>query len=264
LRSPLHGILASAEFLEEVTDGRSKQLVETIDSCGRTLLDTIVSLCNDCRKFRIHICSVYSLYQNHILDYSKINHFEKNWRKTKRGGGNHVPADKGGPLALRQSNLPMLNLFQDVDVSVLCEEVVESVFAGHVFQNVTAQTFDMVTDIQGKMSDAKKLISPSDELMGQQQLQHSGVSVILDISTQNYHFITQPGALRRLIMNLLGNALKYTSHGFVRIKLDATEMEDMQNPGAVGEGVPRSMVTVSVTDTGKGMLIIPPDTSLNI
>jgi len=47
LRSPLHGILASAEFLsEEVGSGFEKGLVETIDSCGRTLLDTIVSLFN--------------------------------------------------------------------------------------------------------------------------------------------------------------------------------------------------------------------------
>lgn len=44
LRSPLHGILASAEFLAENATGWSKGLVETIDSCGRTLLDTIVSL----------------------------------------------------------------------------------------------------------------------------------------------------------------------------------------------------------------------------
>jgi His Kinase A (phospho-acceptor) domain len=43
LRSPLHGILASAEFLEEVTTGWEARLVDTIDSCGRTLLDTIVS-----------------------------------------------------------------------------------------------------------------------------------------------------------------------------------------------------------------------------
>jgi hypothetical protein len=44
LRSPLHGILASAEFLgDEITEGFTKGLVETIDSCGRTLLDTIVS-----------------------------------------------------------------------------------------------------------------------------------------------------------------------------------------------------------------------------
>jgi hypothetical protein len=42
LRSPLHGILASAEFLgEEIVEGFSKGLVETIDSCGRTLLDTM-------------------------------------------------------------------------------------------------------------------------------------------------------------------------------------------------------------------------------
>jgi hypothetical protein len=44
LRSPLHGILASAEFLsEEVQSTFEKGLVETISSCGRTLLDTIVS-----------------------------------------------------------------------------------------------------------------------------------------------------------------------------------------------------------------------------
>ena len=44
LRSPLHGILASAEFLgDESLTGFERGLVETIDSCGRTLLDTIVS-----------------------------------------------------------------------------------------------------------------------------------------------------------------------------------------------------------------------------
>jgi len=45
LRSPLHGILASAEFLgDESLNGFERGLVETIDSCGRTLLDTIVGL----------------------------------------------------------------------------------------------------------------------------------------------------------------------------------------------------------------------------
>lgn len=47
LRSPLHGILASAEFLgEEKLSAFVKGLVDTIDSCGRTLLDTIVSRCS--------------------------------------------------------------------------------------------------------------------------------------------------------------------------------------------------------------------------
>jgi signal transduction histidine kinase len=85
---------------------------------------------------------------------------------------------------------------------------------------------------------------------------HSGVAVILDVDLQNYHFTTQPGALRRLIMNLLGNALKYTSHGYVWIKLDATDMEDLpQSTGTQesGDSVPRSSVVLTVTDTGKGI-----------
>jgi signal transduction histidine kinase len=149
----------------------------------------------------------------------------------------------------------MLNLFQEVDISVVCEEVVESVFAGHVFQYVTAQTFDMVPDVRGKMSDTRKLISTSEQMMGPQQLQHSGVDVIFDVDPQNYHFTTQPGALRRLIMNLLGNSLKYTSHGYVLIKLHAKEIDDLSTPGSAGsmEHIPRAEVTLTVTDTGKGI-----------
>ena len=68
----------------------------------------------------------------------------------------------------------------------------------------------------------ENFVSASDQLIGPEQVQHTRVAVILDVDLQNYHFTTQPGALRRLIMNLLGNALKYTSHGYVRIKLDVT------------------------------------------
>ena len=52
-------------------------------------------------------------------------------------------------------------------------------------------------------------------------------------------------------MNLLGNALKYTSHGYVRVILESNEMEDLQLSG--GERIPRSMVSVTVTDTGRGI-----------
>ncbi|KAH7412714.1 histidine kinase-group I protein [Cadophora sp. MPI-SDFR-AT-0126] len=234
LRSPLHGILASAEFLEEITTGWEKGLVETIDSCGRTLLDTI----------------------NHILDFSKINHFEKNWRRTKRVGARLIPGKPGGgPLNLQQSDLPMLNLFQHIDISVLCEEVVESVFAGHVFQHTTAQSFDIVPDSQGKMSDARKVISSSENMLGADRLQTSGVAVILDIDAHNYHFTTQPGALRRLVMNLLGNALKYTSHGYVKITLTVTDMENFHSDTAStgSDGVPRAMISLTVQDTGRGI-----------
>ncbi|KAH8599507.1 hypothetical protein B0O99DRAFT_668831 [Bisporella sp. PMI_857] len=195
LRSPLHGILASAEFLDdENLTGFERGLVETIDSCGRTLLDTI----------------------NHILDFSKINHFEKNWRRTRRGGHRPVPRSTNSALALRQSDLPMINLFADVDISTVCEEVVET------------------------------------SSLAAEHAKHPDVAVILDVDVQNYHFTTQPGAFRRVIMNLLGNALKYTSHGYVRVTLEVAEIDDLQTPGT-GDAVPRSMVTLSVIDTGKGI-----------
>src|SRR6266487_2930642 len=145
----------------------------------------------------------------------------------------------------------MINLFAEVDVSVICEEVVEGVSAGHVFQHVTAQSFDMVPHARGKMAESRKF-SLSEEAMGQEALPHPEVAVILDVDVQNYHFTTQPGAFRRVIMNLLGNALKYTSHGYVRIKLDTTDMEDLQPAGST-ESIPRACITLTVTDTGKGI-----------
>jgi signal transduction histidine kinase len=147
----------------------------------------------------------------------------------------------------------MLNLYQNIDIAILCEEVVESVFAGHVFQNITAQSFDMVPGTRGKMSDAGRSSSSSEETTALQQ-NPSGVVVILDVDIQNYCYNTQPGALRRLVMNLLGNALKYTSHGYVYIKLEAVEMEDFNaSASSPGESVPRSMITLTVADTGKGI-----------
>ena len=45
LRSPLHGILAGTELLESMgPKGFASNLVSTIDSCGKTLLDTYVGI----------------------------------------------------------------------------------------------------------------------------------------------------------------------------------------------------------------------------
>ncbi|CAG8955286.1 hypothetical protein HYFRA_00011268 [Hymenoscyphus fraxineus] len=222
LRSPLHGILASAEFLsEEVKSTFELGMVETISSCGRTLLDTI----------------------NHVLDFSKINHFERTWRK------NHTPHTRPirNALALKQSELPMINLYADVDVSVICEEVVEGVFAGHLFQSSTAANFDMVQD------SSKRMPSPSkDDLQAPSRSTAPEVAVIFDVDFQNYQFTTQPGAFRRVVMNLLGNALKYTARGYVRIKLTSTPMEDFHDV-ETRDIIPRAMLVLTVTDTGKGI-----------
>jgi signal transduction histidine kinase len=145
----------------------------------------------------------------------------------------------------------MINLSADIDISIVCEEVVEGVFAGHIFQNGTAANFDMVRDVRDKTSRTR---SPTqiEPLLGTSTLQQPEVAVIFDADVQNYQFTTQPGAFRRVVMNLLGNALKYTSHGYVRIKLTSKPIDDYQDP-ETGEVIPRAMVELNVTDTGKGI-----------
>lgn len=96
LRSPLHGILGSIECLESSDlDPMQQGLVETVDTCGRTLLDTI----------------------NHLLDFSKINNFTRN--KTKRQKNSE----------LRQAD--MLSLDSTVHLPTITEEALETVFAGY-------------------------------------------------------------------------------------------------------------------------------------
>lgn len=71
-RSPLHGILASAEFLREMTsDEPQVELISTVQHCGRTLLVSE----------HLAACPLLLTFSqdtiNHILDYSKINSYEK-------------------------------------------------------------------------------------------------------------------------------------------------------------------------------------------
>ena len=46
--------------------------------------------------------------------------------------------------------------------------------------------------------------------------------------------------------------MKYTSQGYVKIKLEATEMEDLQPVGSF-ESVPRVCITLKIIDTGRGI-----------
>lgn len=117
-----------------------------------------------------------------------------------------------------------MTLITDVDLSVLTEEALESVFAGFNFQKSAAQNIDEQSD---------KICPPP-------------ITVIVDINkSDNYVFRTQPGAWRRVIMNLFGNALKYTPAGFIKLKLQVIESNDMNEDCAE--------LRLSVVDSGIGM-----------
>lgn len=168
LRSPLHGILASAEFLADTAqDHFQSSLVDTITSCGRTLLDTI----------------------NHVLDYSKINSFERNWRRTRSSNGKN----KSKTFSPEKEAPQMLNIYATTDVALTTEEVIEGVHAGQIYQDIS--TFGAPQLFTGAEAEASRRgCQPNQASM----MVDKEVEIVLDFEPGDYVFITQPGALKRV------------------------------------------------------------------
>jgi signal transduction histidine kinase/DNA-binding response OmpR family regulator len=75
------------------------------------------------------------------------------------------------------------------------------------------------------------------------QAQQKGLEIAAVIDPDVPHWVRgDPSRLRQVLLNLIGNALKFTSVGYIEITLSA-------HPGAEGTGILR----VSVTDTGIGI-----------
>ncbi|KAI4201143.1 MAG: hypothetical protein LQ350_003458 [Teloschistes chrysophthalmus] len=230
LRSPLHGILASAEFLSETRfDAFQSSLVDTISSCGRTLLDTI----------------------EHILDFSKINSFERNWRDARKlKSGRRTLKNETAKPAVAKDAPPLMSIYAVTDVAAIVEEVVEGVYAGQIYKDYgSADITDVSAGQRGKTSD-RGLSIASKSLLGGSFEGHNfkSIEVILDIAQDDYCFTTQPGALRRVVMNIFGNSLKYTLAGKIEVKL-RLEPPDR----SVDERNNDRVLNITITDTGRGI-----------
>ncbi|KAJ5530612.1 hypothetical protein N7527_004005 [Penicillium freii] len=207
LRSPLHGILAAAEFLNSTPLNEFQcSLLETVNSCGRTLLDTM----------------------NQVLDFSKVVSLERTWRSMKRKKESQLDFRGSDKLANH------LDTLVATDVAILAEEVVEGICIGHMYGQSSIASADL------------PVLMPHQT---KSQNQRSNVEVVIDVSFRDWVYRTQPGALRRIIMNLFGNAMKYTESGRVTLSLAASS----QSEGRSRRQGLEDLVTLTVTDTGKGI-----------
>ncbi|KAF2816097.1 uncharacterized protein BDZ99DRAFT_471372 [Mytilinidion resinicola] len=224
LRSPLHGILGSVEFLHDtVMDAYQTGLLSSIETCGKTLLDTI----------------------DHVLDYAKINKLRKANTRKKTGA---IRSRRNSGV---DSN-NIIGLTVDFDLSVLVEEVVDAVCAGHAFKRAHPRNFhdpDVSQDASGPPSlvvTAATSVPTTSASPLPQEYAGDEVLVVLDVDPRpSWNVKTQPGALRRVVMNLLGNALKYTNKGHIIVSLKA---EAETNPSTIN-------VRLRFVDTGKGMSV---------
>ncbi|KAK5164668.1 uncharacterized protein LTR77_009874 [Saxophila tyrrhenica] len=193
LRSPLHGILGSAEVLhDQPLDDFSQSMVAQITACGKSLRDIIENL----------------------LDFSQINYNAKHGaRKPRKDILNGLKS----PLSTvsHPGTVDSQPDSPDIRLDDITEEVVQSVVAAYLFN----QKFDM-----------KK-----------------SVTTILDIENPlkgSWNSNIEVGAWRRVVQNLLTNALKCTAEGHIYVTL---RTERSTSPTT------RLNAVLTVQDTGKGM-----------
>ncbi|RAL08055.1 putative sensor histidine kinase/response regulator [Aspergillus homomorphus CBS 101889] len=234
LRSPLHGILGSTELLSDSSMTPPQvALVQTIENCGRSLLDII----------------------NNMLDFAKINQFTRKSRTGRLKAGPALTrrqANSGRALANKGPSEGIVNLITDVQLDTVLEEVMDTVFAGHCFATTTgflAQGGPVLTD-QDRDGDYLMSNTP------QRPRANEPLTVIYDVEPGlAWLFETQAGVWRRILMNIFGNALKYTRSGHivVSLKSPASNTKAKRIPFTDPFKHELAGIVLSVKDTGQGI-----------
>jgi signal transduction histidine kinase len=139
-------------------------------------------------------------------------------------------------------NTPLVGLYSDVDIASICEAVVTTVCAGNPLdeRNTGIQKLRRKSDATGIYDLYQTFETDS--------VQRHHVTVILDIAPGDWNFSCPPGAVQRVLMNLLGNSLKYTHAGHVRISLEIGSLIEQGNKKEKWHSL-----TMVVSDTGIGI-----------
>lgn len=234
LRSPLHGVLLSTELMADTKlDVFQSNIAHTIETCSRTLLDTI----------------------DHLLDYSKVNSFADLNKHTIGQAHSHQRAFASEAFGKK-------SLVSDYLLDDLVEEVVESVFAGFNFQRksinqhvsrqqneprLSSSYADNTANSASDYLDAMDQLSPQTSSNKKSHITTGNATVVLSLDAGcDWLFRFQVGALRRIVMNIVGNALKYTSHGTIAVSLT-------QQVASIRRRKPQQVIEFTVEDTGKGI-----------
>ncbi|OQD64025.1 hypothetical protein PENPOL_c008G04351 [Penicillium polonicum] len=196
LRSPLHGILASAELLRDIPlQNAQRDMVNMISTSGLTLLDTI----------------------DHLLDYCKINNLA-----TMQSVSVTSTEDSGTALV------------SDFNLDSLVEEVAVILHTGRKVPGPISSLASETAIATSTFQPASRLARNEDEL-----------SVIVNIEqSSSWNIRSVAGAWRRIVMNLLGNAMKWTQTGLIEVSLSQAAPQTQADT---------HLVHLRVTDTGQGI-----------
>ncbi|RMZ66283.1 sensor histidine kinase response [Pyrenophora seminiperda CCB06] len=204
LRSPLHGIIGTLEFIKDTAlDSFQVSMLNSLHACGTTLLDTI----------------------NHVMDYAKITETNKGISSKRLKNANTIRISSK-PLKSRKRK------DASFDLGIATEEVVEAIFSGSSYIPVTSKL------MEGPLSPTEEefLSFPK----------RKARFIILDVGYEDDWVFSFPiGSWRRIVMNLFGNAVKYTESGYIHVTLRSSNItENTDAP---------TLITLTIADTGLGM-----------
>ncbi|TGZ83686.1 hypothetical protein EX30DRAFT_315297 [Ascodesmis nigricans] len=234
LRSPLHGILASAQFLSDTNlDYDQRALMDTVISCGATLLDTI----NHCLEFQ----------KLNVLNERKLVAVSENGDVDEARVLDTVNEESGSECGSQTSSNLLVNLTSDLeaDLSTLVQDVTEGCSLGYGFKGFSTPALNNLavlgSSMQSEPQSSPQVCTAKDD----------PVSIIIDIEprAEGYLFQANPAAFKRIINNLVGNAMKYNRpSGWVRVSLSAENVSPDPHTQQ-----PRAKVKLVVADSGKGI-----------
>ncbi|KAG9029586.1 His Kinase A domain containing protein [Tulasnella sp. JGI-2019a] len=151
---------------------------------------------------------------NHVLDFTKLS-------GKAHDGGKQVPIK-----------------FTKLDLKCLVDEIVEGCWLG-ARARVAAGTEEI-----GGVYAPPQSRRQSDAL--QDKAPTLLVETVIDIShrPEGWWVMSDAGGIRRILMNLIGNSIKFTTEGFIHVRL--RELPNELNPGT-------TMIEIAVHDSGKGI-----------
>ncbi|KXX73456.1 Hybrid signal transduction histidine kinase B [Madurella mycetomatis] len=151
---------------------------------------------------------------NNLLDHAIVTH---------TGGG-------------RRSATSPISEIKDIDLGVLVEDVVEVVNIGYLPENVS----------QLQISSTHRRGANPMRLRTEHNLPGRPLLITMQIARYQWKLPVDVGTWKRIIMNVFGNALKYTSAGRIEVGLNIVKRTDRT-------GTASDYISFTVEDTGLGM-----------
>ncbi|EAW09054.1 sensor histidine kinase [Aspergillus clavatus NRRL 1] len=157
---------------------------------------------------------------NYLLDFAKINNLTS------------PDAQKG------VAETSLNDLHCEFNLDTLVEDVVDTLYAGH-------RSHINASQIAGRYLPSGPAVGTRSTKEAKGVTTPDGLSVIVRFGQEGWRVQSIPGGWRRIVMNLLGNAFKFTMSGFIEVTLDKKVER--------GAGCTRVLAHLTITDTGSGI-----------